>query len=240
MKTFYFNIQSKGGSGKSMLTYLQALKHEKNEKTAFVDLDSSTQTSTKQLQFLANDGSKITRLFSIDIFDNLKKIEREKLFDILQAFNKQNFDDIYIDFGAPESEQLPALFSLDFSIEEFKEFEKELKAKFVFNVILCGGTSFASSFEYLKSVTRLTKNNFEIVMYLNELTFQNYNILIDQLNEFAKKGKESVTKVIRFGDIHVDRHSGQIITENIRNGVGLSAYNSFSAKTIIKREMAKV
>jgi len=51
MKSFYFNIQSKGGSGKSMLTYLQALKHEKNEKAAFVDLDSSTQTSTRQLHF---------------------------------------------------------------------------------------------------------------------------------------------------------------------------------------------
>lgn len=240
MKTFYFNIQSKGGSGKSMLTYLQALKHERNEKIAFVDLDSSTQTSTKQLRFLSNEDSKSTRLFSIDIFDNLKKIEREKLFDILQAFNEQNFDNIYIDFGAPESEQLPALFSLDFSIEEFKEFEKELKAKFVFNVILCGGTSFTSSFDYLKSITKLIKSKFEVVMYLNELTFQNYNILIDELNEFAKKGKESISKVVRFGNIQIDRNSGQLITENIRNGAGFSAYNSFAAKTIIKREMAKV
>ena len=74
MKTFYFNIQSKGGAGKSMLTYLQALKHEKNEKAAFVDLDSSTQTSTRQLHFLTQQ--EANRLFSVDIFDNLKKIER--------------------------------------------------------------------------------------------------------------------------------------------------------------------
>jgi hypothetical protein len=45
---------------------------------------------------------------------------------------------------------------------------------------------------------------------------------------------------MRFGDIHLDRNSGQIITENIRNGMGLSSYNSFAAKTIIKREIAKV
>lgn len=238
MKTFYFNIQSKGGAGKSMLTYLQALKHEKNEKTAFVDLDSSTQTSTRQLHFLTQQ--EANRLFSVDIFDNLKKIEREKLYDVLQAFNAQPFDEIYIDFGAPESEQLPSLFSLDFSIDEFKEFEKELKAKFVFNVILCGGTSYASTFDYLKKLTEIVKGKFEIAMYLNELTFQNYNLLIDELNEFAKKAKGYISKVVRFGDIYVDRNSGQIITENIRNGMGFIGYNSFAAKTIIKREMTKI
>lgn len=235
MKTFYFNIQSKGGAGKSMLTYLQALKHEKNEKIAFVDLDSSTQTSTRQLHFLAQQ--ETNRLFSVDIFDHLKKIEREKLYDILQAFNSQPFDEIFYDFGAPESEQLPSLFSLDFSIEEFKEFEKELKAKFVFNVIMSGGTSYASTFNYLKNLVSIVKGKFEIVMYLNELTFLNYHLLIDELEEFARKAK---IKTALFGDIHIDRNSGQIITENIRNGMGFSSYKSFAAKTIIKREIAKV
>lgn len=238
MKTFFFNIQSKGGAGKSMLTYLQALKHEKNEKAAFVDLDSSTQTSTRQLHFLTKQEGN--RLFSVDIFDNLKKIERERLYDVLQAFNTQLFDEIYIDFGAPESEQLPSLFSLDFSIEEFKQFEKELKSKFVFNVILCGGPSYASTFAYLKKLTEIVKGKFEIVMYLNELTFLNYSLLMDELNEFARKAKGYISKVVRFGDIHVDRNSGQIITENIRNGAGFLGYHSFAAKTIIKREMTKV
>ena len=158
----------------------------------------------------------------------------------MQAFNSQPFEEIYIDFGAPESEQLPSLFSLDFTIEEFKEFEKELKAKFVFNVILCGGTSYASTFEYLKKLTEIVKGKFEIVMYLNELTFLNYNLLIDELNEFAKKANGCISKVVRFGDIHVDRNSGQIITENIRKGMGFSSYNSFAARAIIKREISKV
>lgn len=235
MKTFYFNIQSKGGVGKSMLTYLQALKHEKNEKVAFVDLDSSTQTSTRQLHFLARQ--ETNRLFSVDIFDHLKKIEREKLYDILQAFNSQSFEAIYIDFGAPESEQLPSLFSLDFTIEEFKEFEKELKAKFVFNVIMGGGTSYESTFNYLKNLISIVKGMFEIVLCLNELTFQNYQLLIDELEDFGRKAK---SRVIKFGNIHIDRNSGQIITESIRNGKGGSSFKSFAAKTIIKREIAKV
>ena len=82
-----------------------------------------------------------------------------------------------------------------------------------------------------------SKGKFEIVVCLNELTFQNYPLLIDELEEFARKAK---SPVVRFGDIHIDRNSGQIITESIRKGMGFSSYKSFAAKTIIKREMAKI
>ena len=105
---------------------------------------------------------------------------------------------------------------------------------------MSGGTSYASTFNYLKNLVGIVKGKFDIVMYLNELTFQNYNLLVDELEEFAKKAKGSISKIIRFGDIHVDRNSGQIITENIRNGMGFESYKSFAAKTIIKREIAKV
>ena len=71
-KKFFLNIQSKGGSGKSMLTYLQALKNETNEKTCFVDLDSSTKTSTQQLKFIGSHSGN--RIIQIEMFDNLKKI----------------------------------------------------------------------------------------------------------------------------------------------------------------------
>lgn len=123
-KKFYLNIQSKGGAGKSMLTYLQAVKNETNEKTYFIDLDSSTKTSSQQIKFIQTHSEN--RLLTIEMFDNLKKIEREKLFEILAALNNYSFDEFYIDFGAPESEQLPALFNMDFTIDQFKEFETEL------------------------------------------------------------------------------------------------------------------
>jgi hypothetical protein len=236
MKTIYFNIQSKGGAGKSMLTYLQALKNEENELSAFVDLDSSTKTSKKQLKFI---GVK-SRLFEVDIFDSIKKIEREKLFQIVEKLNDTEYTDIYIDFGAPESEQLPSLFSIDFSIEEFKLFEKELNAKFVFNVIVAGGTAYVSSVEYLKKITESIKGNFEVVIYANEFTFQNYSHLIDELKAFAKSTKGLIKDVKPYGAIQVDRNSGQLITENIKEGKGLSEYTSFAAKTIIKREICKI
>jgi cellulose biosynthesis protein BcsQ len=56
MKTIYFNIQSKGGAGKSMLTYLQAIKNEQNEKAFFVDMDGSTLTSSQALSQYQSPG----------------------------------------------------------------------------------------------------------------------------------------------------------------------------------------
>ena len=126
MKTYYFNIQSKGGAGKSMLTYLQALKYESDEKSLFVDLDSSTMTSVRQLRFV---GLK-KRVVESDIFDRLRKIEREKLFQVLESVNRTPHERVFVDFGAPESEQLPGLFSIDFSVDEFRDFEQGLGGAF--------------------------------------------------------------------------------------------------------------
>jgi hypothetical protein len=237
MKTIYFNIQAKGGTGKSMLTYLQALKHEDNAAVCFVDLDSSTFTSKRQLKFVGVKNS----VFQIDIFDRLKKIEREKLFQILEALSAyQDFTQVYIDFGAPESEQLPGLFSIDFSIDEFKEFETGLQVKFVFNIILAGGTAYVSTFNYLKKMLELVNGRFEINVYANSFTFHNHEHLIDELKTFATKTKGLVKRVVSFGDIHADRSSGQMITANVTEGKGMDGYHSFAARTIIKREIAKL
>src|ERR1700712_1565308 len=172
MKTVYLNVQAKGGAGKSMLTYLQALKLETNNNTAFVDLDSSTKTSSKQLRFIRLKAPN--RVLEVDIFDELKKIEREKLITVFEALKATNFEQIYIDFGAAESEQLPKLFNIDFTLDEFKEFENEMEMQFVFNVVLAGGTAYQSSFAYLKRLTESLKGRFEVFVYVNEFTFRNY------------------------------------------------------------------
>lgn len=236
MKVFYFNIQEKGGAGKSMLTYLQALKNEAIKSAAFVDLDSSSKTSSLQLKFLKSS----ERLFAANIFDNLKKIEREKLFEIIEGFCSTDFERFYIDFGAPESQQLPDLFSIDFSADEFLVFQKELGVKFVFNVIMAGGSSYIPSFEYLKRIIEPLKGKFDVIVYINEFTFQNYPALIDEIKAFTKETKGLIKDIRQFGNIYTDRRSGQLITDNIKEGKGLAAYTSFAAKTIIRREIAKV
>ena len=235
MKTIYFNIQSKGGAGKSMLTYFQALKHEGDAKSCFVDLDSSTKTSTRQLKFLHDQ----ERLYEIDIYDNLKKIEREKLFEVLDLLSKTNFEEIFIDFGAPESEQLPSLFNIDFSIDEFKEFETSLSLKFVFNIVMAGGPAYIPCFDYLKTIIRLAGEHFETWCYINEHSFAGHAGLVEEITQFAKLIKGNL-KVKGFGNIQTDRSSGQVIISYITQGKGLHSYETFTSKTIMKRELAKL
>lgn len=59
MKQFHFILQAKGGVGKSFLVYLLALKHQSQPGTYFVDVDASTQRSSRQLAFLSGTGGYI-------------------------------------------------------------------------------------------------------------------------------------------------------------------------------------
>jgi cellulose biosynthesis protein BcsQ len=51
MKKIHFIAQAKGGVGKSLLMYLFALKFGHDSSIFFVDLDSSTESSKRQLKF---------------------------------------------------------------------------------------------------------------------------------------------------------------------------------------------
>ncbi|MBO9681967.1 MAG: hypothetical protein J7502_04760 [Flavisolibacter sp.] len=236
MKNYYFNIQSKGGVGKSMLTYFQALKYENDDTAAFIDLDSSSHTSSQQLAFTAHKG----RVFEIELLDGIKRIDREQLFKVLEALNQTEHKEIFIDFGSSESDQLLRLLTIDFSIEEFKEFETMLEASFSFNIVVAGGTSFAPSCQYMKKISEAIAGKFPINLFVNEFTFKNNQDLIVEVQAFGKNSKGVVKKVIPFGNIFPDRASGIEIMNNIKEGKGLDAYKSFAARLLIKKEVAKI
>jgi hypothetical protein len=86
----------------------------------------------------------------------------------------------------------------------------------------------------------LVNGRFEINVYANAFTFHNHEHLIDELKTFATKTRGLIKQVISFGDIHADRSSGQMITANVTEGKGMEGYHSFAARTIIKREIAKL
>lgn len=236
MKTFYFNVQAKGGAGKSMLTYLQALKHEEYQSSVFVDFDASTKTSTRQLAFLLEKD----RLLEVAITDSIERIDREKLFQSLEELAELPFSEYYLDFGAPESEQLPKLFTLDFSAEEFKEFETTLEARFVFNVVIAGGPAYLSCMDYLQRFAAPLKGAFDIYALINEFSFQAHPELIDEAQSFIGMQKGLIKGTKLFGNISVDRNSGRTILEAIAAGKGMPGHKSFAAKTVIRRELGKL
>ena len=102
-----FTLQSKGGVGKSFHTYFRALSVP-DEHSLFVDVDSSTQTSTRQLKFLGAD-----RLETISLLDNRDVLVRDTFLGYMESLAESSFEKIYMDFGAPESEQIPALIQRD-------------------------------------------------------------------------------------------------------------------------------
>lgn len=237
MKQFYFNVQSKGGAGKSMLTYLQALKWEDVMQTAFIDLDSATKTSSHQLAFL---NVSTSRLFEADILDEHKKIEREKLFSVLEQAGNTGFENIIIDFGAAESEQLVRLLSLDFTMNDFSAFAAYLEADFIFNVVMAGGPSYVACFSYLKELVTLLDGKMPLSIYANEFTFKNQDLLIDELRAFATRSEGAVKAVIPFGNFFPERVSGMQLMENIKAGRGNKGFSSFVTKIIVRNELSKI
>lgn len=237
MKTFYFNIQAKGGSGKSMLTYLLALKHESNHRAYFIDLDSSVRTSLQQLEFLK--GKRPARFATIDLLDSRAKIDRQMLFENLQEQSQKDYDSFYLDFGAPESDQFPSLFSKDYSIEEFKEIQDELNSKFVFNIIIAGGSAYKACTRYLENICSLVNGAFETNIFINQTTFSNHPGLIAELNAFAALEENHIHSIKLFGDFDSSTAPHKNILRKIELGQGMASY-AFVEKIKINKELAKL
>jgi len=237
MKKFHFNIQAKGGSGKSMLTYLLALKNEENTKAYFIDLDSSVKTSVQQLKFL--QGKTPPRFAAMNLLDNREKIDRQLLFDNLLELSQKEPDDFYLDFGAPESDQLPSLLSKDYSTHEFKQIETELSASFVFNVVVAGGGAYEGCTNYLQKMAMLLGGAFEVNVYVNMGTFSNHPHLVEEINTFARSNKDSINSVRFFGDFDTTASPHKNILSKIENGRGMEAY-AFVERIKINKELSNL
>ncbi|AFK05580.1 hypothetical protein Emtol_0313 (plasmid) [Emticicia oligotrophica DSM 17448] len=218
-KSIHFIIQSKGGVGKSFLTYLIALKNQFNDSVAFFDLDSSTETSVNQLKFLKEK----SRVYKISLLDERKKIIRDRLLTIIKKITQiSEIQDFYLDFGAPESEQLPALFSLDFKTEALQKFANQIDAEFIFHVVIAGNTAYVASMEYIQTVIQTLSGSFKIIAHANENSFYGFTDIFEEAKKYCEKQKVDFKP---FGDIDTQSHVGNQILNLIRQGVGIEDYD---------------
>jgi cellulose biosynthesis protein BcsQ len=236
-KRFHFNIQSKGGTGKSMLTYLQALKEQANKKSFFIDFDSSVKSSSQQLKFL--QGKTPPRFATMSLLNDLEKLDRQLLLENLEELSNMDYTDFYLDFGAPESDQLPALFSIDYSVRDLMDFEKHLQAKFKFNIIVAGSSSYVPCTNYLQKVVDILKGEFEVNIYVNESTFLGSSELIDEISNFAKIETNKINLVKLYNSLDSTTLTHKKILQKISEGHGLETY-TFIAKMNIHRQIAKI
>ena len=226
MKNLHFIIQSKGGVGKSCLAYLFALSNEDNDKSLFIDNDSSTKTSSRQLQFLED-----SRVETISLLDGRDVLVRDRMVSILEDLSESPFTDIYFDFGAPESEQFPALLERDLP---FKEFCQELDLKAIFHVVIGGGGAFRSSVNYLNKMMDVAPSNFPIIVWENKTSFRNLDQNSNDLKENCARLKLTLKS---FGDFEPTTVLGSQILHGISKGYGLNQY-TIGAKMRLKRELS--
>ncbi|MCE7066676.1 hypothetical protein [Dyadobacter sp. CY326] len=223
-RKFNLILQAKGGVGKSLHTYLRALS-EKDKTSLFVDLDSSTQTSTRQLAFLGDE-----RLETISLIDNRDMLVRDLFIGYIESLMQTPFDEIFMDFGAPESEQFPALVSRDL---DFKEWCDEVDADAVFHIIIGGGGAYRASVEYLQKMIEVLEGKFRILVWENVFSFRQFSRLSEELaNNCAALGLEH----IRFGDFEANSLLGSQILDGIRNGFPLENYGP-GARLRLKKEI---
>ncbi len=237
MQQFQFNIQAKGGAGKSMLTYLQALQQQDNERAYFVDFDSSVKSSCQQLKFL--QGKTPSRFATMSLLDQREKLDRQLLFENLHQLSQKDYDLFYLDFGAPESDQLPSLFSKDYTIEEFKEIQDQLNARFILNIVIAGGSAYEPCTHYLQKVSNLNKGVFELNMYINESTFTGSSHLIDELIHFGAVAENQVNDIKLYGDFDITTAPHKSILQKISEGKGLEAYQ-FIERIKMQKELSKI
>jgi hypothetical protein len=225
MKKINFILNAKGGVGKSVLTYLLAINNFENKKTAFIDTDNSTQTSTKQLKFLESN-----RTETLSLLNENQVLIRDKLVSYLENLASSTFEEFFFDLGSPESEQMPALLERDIP---FKEFLNALGFEAHFNIVIGGGGAYRPSIEYFQKLMKALKNEFEVTVWQNIYSFSNFPDLAEELEENCKRLN---IRLREFGDFEPNSDLGSSILDGIRKGYGMQDY-TFGPKLKLSMEL---
>lgn len=220
-----FILCSKGGVGKSMLTLLFALVKENDEHSVFIDLDNSTQTSTKQLKFLGSN-----RTETVSLLNDKEVLVRDNLISYLESLVSSPFNEFFFDLGSPESEQMPALLDRDIP---FKEFLDELGFEAHFHVVVGGGGAYKPCIEYLQKLLKSLHGQFDITVWKNITSFNNFQALGNELKQICH---DLAIRFRQFGDFDPSSHLGNQILDGIRLGNGFNDYQT-GARLRIKKEL---
>jgi cellulose biosynthesis protein BcsQ len=225
MKELNFILQAKGGVGKSLLTYLLGIAKQNCNKSLFVDLDSSTGTSSRQLKFLGE-----SRTETVSLLNEKEVLVRDNLVSYIESLVDTPFDKVYFDLGAPESEQFPALLEIDLP---FKQFMDELDLRANFHVVVGGGGAYIPSVDYLQKLVIALRGEFEVTVWQSITTFKNFNNLSEELRRnCGLLGLRFRT----FGDFDPSSNLGNQILDGVRKGYGTSDYQT-GARIRLKKEL---
>src|SRR5690606_26081498 len=152
------------------------------------------------------------------------------LVQVIQALSEQEYNEFVIDCGAPEREQLPKLFTLDFDSTLLPEIEKEFNVEITFYVVVAGGAAYKACMNYLQSdVETIPKE--KIIVYYNEQTFQNDEHQ-DVIHIFKGIMEDEGLPCQPVGNFYVDGAPGRDLIHTVNKGLGIEGYKGLIAEEI--------
>lgn len=212
-KKIKFICQSKGGAGKSALTFLLA---EKYPDAIIVDMDDSTQTTMKHVAW--RDPQFVSFL------NDKEQIDRGTFTSFIEEAAEADADCFICDLGGSTSQQLPAYFR-NINVEELKTVFTEAGVDFELVCVLTGGSLFKSCFDYLDELYKSVKSTFPLKVILNTFT----PVSADQrkvLDKFLAVSK------LEFSSFTISKDATDIvqgrIAEVLKSGKGLAGASAFS------------
>jgi hypothetical protein len=155
-KKIQFITQAKGGSGKSVLTFMLA---EKYKHAVILDLDDATTTTMTQLAY-----RQPVRVSFLD--PKTKRIDRGAFNGLFESVAESNRELYIADLGASVAEQLPKYFSMN-RIEAIMEILDVMGIELQLICIVGGGNIFKATMEYLNELMDAVSGRLKVIVAVN-------------------------------------------------------------------------
>ena len=212
MKKLIIITQSKGGAGKSILTFLLA---EKYPDAVVFDMDNATNTTALQLQY--------RNPIPITFLDNNNVIDRGRFNTFLEEIHKIDNNLSICDMGASVSEQFPFYLSdvSDFLSDVLTELQIDLEIM----VIVGGGNIFTQTTSYLEDLRLSVNEQFTIRIMKNEY----YDFNQDQNLTLEKYANKHRLEIVPFNiSRDMNQSTQNRLKEVLKSGKGIETAGSIS------------
>jgi hypothetical protein len=214
-KKIHFITQAKGGSGKSVLTFMLA---EKYKNAMLLDLDDATTTTLKQLSY--RDPIKVSFLDP-----QTKRIDRGAFNGLFESIIEAKEDLFIADLGASVAEQLPKYLSMN-EVEMITDLLNASEIQLQIICVVGGGNIFKATMEYLAELIAATRGALEIVIAHNGF----YPCSDEQQDALLYYASQNHLQLIHFDLVKDKGETAMRTVENVlRAGKGISGLSPFTS-----------
>ncbi len=213
-KKIHFITQAKGGSGKSVLTFMLA---EKYKDAILLDLDDATTTTMKQLAY-----RKPVKVSFLD--PATKRIDRGAFNGLFESVIEAGKELFIADLGASVAEQLPKYLSMN-GIEVITDVLEASHIQLQINCVIGGGNIFKATMEYLVELVDAANGALDIIVAHNGF----YPCSEEQQASLQEYTNQKNLRLIHFDLVKDKGETAMRTVENVlKDGKGVSGLSPFT------------